>query len=261
MIAAILAGGMGTRMQEFTTVVPKPMVEIGHHPILWHIMKTYRMAGIREFCVALGYRGDVIKQFFSDYARLGGNLRVDLAAGITTGSRTGEDWIINLIETGATAQTGARLARLKAFLGKEPFFLTYGDGVSNVDFKALLEFHRRSGRIATLTAVRPPARFGALHLSKGLVDRFSEKPVDGEDWVNGGFFVCEPTIFDYVTEKDNCVLEREPLERLAADGQLAAFRHDGFWQSMDTIRDVQTLNGLWSSGAAPWKNWKDDELA
>lgn len=257
MIAAILAGGMGTRMQEITTVIPKPMVEIGHRPILWHIMKSYRTAGVREFAVALGYRGQVIKQFFLDQARLAGDLRVDLANGAVTGNRPEEDWIVNLLETGAKAQTGARLARMKALLGKEPFFLTYGDGISNVDHEALLAFHRRTGRIATLTAVRPPARFGALHLSGDMVDRFSEKPLEGEDWVNGGFFVCEPGIFDYVTDDDDCVLEREPLERLARDGQLAAFHHEGFWHSMDTARDVQTLNGIWANGDAAWKLWKD----
>lgn len=255
MMAAILAGGMGTRMQEITAVVPKPMVEIGNRPILWHIMKSYRAAGVREFVVALGYRGQVIKQFFLDQARLAGDIRIDLATGGVTGCRPEEDWVVNLLETGAAAQTGARLARMKAYLGKETFFLTYGDGVANVDIPALLAFHRRTGRIATLTAVRPPARFGALHLTGDLVDRFSEKPLEGEDWVNGGFFVCEPSIFDYVDESDDCVLEREPLERLARDGQLAAFHHAGFWASMDTVRDQQALNAIWARGNAPWKNW------
>ena len=255
MIAAILAGGMGTRMQEITTVVPKPMVEIGHRPILWHIMKSYRAAGVKDFAIALGYRGHVIKQFFLDHARMSGDLRIDMATGAVTGGLPEEDWIIDLLETGSTAQTGARLARMKAHLGKETFFLTYGDGVANIDFQSLLAFHRRAGRIATLTAVRPPARFGALHLSGDLVDRFSEKPLDGEDWVNGGFFVCEPAIFDYVDEGDDCILEREPLERLARNGQLAAFHHPGFWASMDTVRDQQALNAIWSKGDAPWKNW------
>jgi len=255
MIAAILAGGMGTRMQEITTVTPKPMVEIGHRPVLWHIMKSYRAAGVREFAIALGYRGEVIKQFFIDQAHLAGDLRIDLATGTVSGRRPEEDWIVNLLETGATAQTGARLARMKPQLGRQTFFLTYGDGVSNVDLQALLAFHRRAGRIATLTAVRPPARFGALRLSGSRVDRFSEKPLDGEDWVNGGFFVCEPAIFDYVDEADDCILEREPLERLARDGQLAAYHHEGFWRSMDTARDQQALNEIWLRGDAPWKTW------
>lgn len=258
MKAAILAGGMGTRLQEFTTLIPKPMVEIGARPILWHIMKGYAQHGVREFTLALGYKGNIIKQFFIDYPRLTGSVRVDLGHGeISVPAPRHEDWVVDLVDTGEAAQTGARLARLKSYLGKETFFLTYGDGVSNVDFSALLAFHRRMGRLATLTAVRPPARFGALRIDDQMVSQFSEKPHDGDGWVNGGFFVCEPAIFDYVSPEDTCVLEHAPLERLAQDGQLAAFQHSDFWHSMDTIRDVHVLNELWKSGRAAWKNWSD----
>lgn len=258
MKAAILAGGMGTRLQEFTTLVPKPMVEIGTRPILWHIMKGYARLGVREFCVALGYKGHIIKRFFVDYPQHSSNLRVDLASGATSlMSNKREDWLIDLIDTGEMAQTGARLARLKPYLADGTFFLTYGDGVSNIDFGALLEFHRRMGRLVTLTAVRPPARFGAIDLDGDVVTRFTEKPHDSVGWVNGGFFVCEPGIFDYVEEQDGCVLEHQPLQRLARDGQLAAFKHHGFWHSMDTVRDVDALNELWRSGSPPWKTWAE----
>ncbi|MDE2184664.1 MAG: glucose-1-phosphate cytidylyltransferase [Alphaproteobacteria bacterium] len=258
MKAAILAGGMGTRLQEFTTLVPKPMVEIGARPILWHIMKGYAQSGVRDFCVALGYKGHIIKRFFVDYPQFSSDLRVDIGSGeVSLTSNKRENWVVELADTGEGAQTGARLARLKSYLSGETFFLTYGDGVSDVDFHALLEFHRRSGRIATLTAVHPPARFGALDLQGHAVTRFTEKPQDGVGWVSGGFFVCEPKIFDYVDDRDQCVLEHEPLRRLAQDGQLAAFRHEGFWHSMDTVRDVETLNELWRSGRSPWKTWAE----
>ena len=258
MKAAILAGGMGTRLQEFTTLVPKPMVEIGTRPILWHIMKGYARLGVRDFCVALGYKGHIIKRYFVDYPQHSSNLRVDLGAGTTSlMSNKREDWLIDLIDTGETAQTGARLARLKPYLAGGTFFLTYGDGVSDIDFGALLEFHRRAGRLVTLTAVRPPARFGALDLDGDVVTRFTEKPHDSVGWVNGGFFVCEPGIFDYVEDLDGCVLEHQPLQRLARDGQLAAFKHHGFWHSMDTVRDVDALNDLWKSGRPPWKTWAE----
>jgi glucose-1-phosphate cytidylyltransferase len=258
MKAAILAGGMGTRLQEFTTLIPKPMVEIGARPILWHIMKGYAQHGVREFTLALGYKGNIIKQFFIDYPRLTGSVRVDLGRGeISVPAPRHEDWVVDLVDTGEAAQTGARLARLKSYLGKETFFLTYGDGVSNVDFSALLAFHRRMGRLVTLTAVRPPARFGALNIEGGAVKQFMEKPQDSSGWVNGGFFVCEPKIFDYVTDQDGCVLEHKPMERLACNGQIAAFQHSGFWHSMDTVRDVGALNEMWKSGRPVWKTWSD----
>jgi glucose-1-phosphate cytidylyltransferase len=258
MIAAILAGGLGTRLQEYTTLIPKPMVEIGTRPILWHIMKGYRHCGVRDFCVALGYKGHIIKQYFLDYAHHNSSLRIDLASGeVQIPRRQNEDWRIDLVDTGETAQTGARLSRLRDILGKETFFLTYGDGLSNIDTNALLAFHRRMGRVATLSAIRPPARFGALDLKDDIVERFAEKPTDRSGWVSGGFFVFEPKIFEYVSDDDDCVLEHAPLQRLASEGQLSAFRHGGFWHSMDTVRDVGELNELWRSGRAPWKTWAD----
>lgn len=256
MIAAILAGGMGTRLQEYTAVIPKPMVEIGARPILWHIMKSYSSFGVRDFCVALGYKGHVIKKFFADYPMLMSNLHVDLARGsITMPEGNVEDWVIDLVDTGAQAQTGARVAKLKRYLDKEPFFLTYGDGVADVDLNKLLECHRRSGKAMTLTAVQPPARFGALDIKDGAVEQFMEKPHGEGGWINGGFFVCEPRVFDYVTEEDGCIFEHEPMERLARDGELAAYQHSGFWHSMDTVRDVEALNHLWQAGNPPWRSW------
>jgi glucose-1-phosphate cytidylyltransferase len=258
MKAAILAGGMGTRLQEFTNIIPKPMVEIGSRPILWHIMKGYAQHGVGEFVVALGYKGHVIKQFFVDYPRITSSLRVNLKTGaVSIPSPQHEDWIVDLVDTGESAQTGTRLLRLREYLGNETFLLTYGDGVSDVDIGALLDFHRRMGRVATLTAVRPPARFGALDINEGTVDRFTEKPHDGGGWVNGGFFVCEPRIFDYLDAGDDCIFEHEPMERLVRDGQLAAFQHQGFWHSMDTVRDVSALNGMWNAGTPAWKTWAE----
>ncbi len=258
MKTGILAGGTGTRLQELTALVPKPMVEIGSRPILWHIMKIFSGHGFQHFCVALGYKGHLIKEFFVNYPRLVNSLRVDLGTGaVSIHEQQHENWVVDLIETGAAAQTGARLARLKRILGAEAFFFTYGDGVGSVDLRALLDFHRRMGRIATVTAVRPPAKFGALDLDGSLVGQFTEKPVAGEGWVNGGFYVFEPRVFDYLSEHEGCVLERDPLENLARDDQLAAFKHPGFWHCMDTIRDVDLLNDLWRSGTAPWKIWND----
>jgi len=256
MKTAILAGGMGTRLQEYTSLIPKPMVEIGERPILWHIMKGYAHFGVRDFCIALGYKGEIIKRFFLDYAALTSNVRVDLASGAVSYAHGGqEDWAVDLVDTGAAAQTGARLARLKPYLAGETFFLTYGDGVSDVDLDALLAFHRKSGCVMTLTAVRPPARFGSLDLADGRVARFAEKPKDGGGWVNGGFFVCEPEIFDFVEDRDDCIFEHGPMERLAREGKLAGYRHDGFWHSMDTMRDVNALNQIWRDGGAAWKIW------
>lgn len=256
MKAVILAGGLGTRLQEFTTVIPKPMVEIGNRPILWHIMKGYAHCGVKDFVIALGYKGHVVKQFFMDYSRLNGSARVDLGTGeIKTHEPCKEDWRIDLVDTGEKSQTGCRLANLKSYIGNETFFMTYGDGVSDIDVNALLAFHRKSGRAVTLTAIRPPARFGALKIEDGIVQNFAEKPRDGGGWVSGGFFVCEPSVFDYVTQDDACVFEHEPMERLAREGQLAAFQHHGFWSSMDTVRDVNALNDMWRAGPAPWKTW------
>jgi glucose-1-phosphate cytidylyltransferase len=252
----ILAGGFGTRLQEETTLKPKPMVEIGGRPILWHIMKIYAACGHNEFIVALGYRGEVIKEFFLRYYYHQSDLSIHLADGradVHKGDR--EDWVIHLIDTGLRTESGGRVKRLAPWLRGETFMMTYGDGVTNVNVRELVAFHRRHGKLATVTAVRPPARFGGLSFEGDLVDRFIEKPQIGEGWINGGFFVLEPGVLDYI-EGDETLFEREPLERLAQDRQLAAYRHDDFWQCMDTLRDVRLLESLWQEGRAPWKVWE-----
>ena len=252
----ILAGGLGTRLAEETELKPKPMVEIGGCPILWHILKQYGYYGFKEFFVALGYKGEIIKRYFLDYYSLSGNLSVHLDRGrvIRHGVGKQDDWKVNLIDTGLNTQTGGRVKRLEAWLRGGTFMLTYGDGVGNLDLKALLKFHRAHGRIATITAVRPPSRFGGLVFDKDLVIEFSEKPQIGEGWINGGFMVLEPEIFRFL-KNDSSILEIDCLERLAKDGQLAAYRHEGFWQCMDTLRDKRLLDRLWQEDKAPWKVW------
>jgi glucose-1-phosphate cytidylyltransferase len=248
----ILAGGFGTRLSEETELKPKPMVEIGGRPMLWHIMKHYARFGHKEFYVALGYKSEVIKRYFLDYAGLNADLTVNLASGeVNTGARECEDWVVHLIDTGAGTLTGGRVKRLEQHLSDEPFLLTYGDGVSDVDLKALTDLHASSGRMVTVTAVRPPARFGSLVFDGDLVTAFTEKPQTGEGWINGGFLVCDPGIFGYIAG-DESSLEADTLEALAADKQLAAYRHDGFWQCMDTMRDMRMLEALWQTGEAPW---------
>lgn len=255
MKVVILAGGMGTRLTEETDTRPKPMVEIGSKPILWHIMKHYAHFDFKEFVVALGYKGDSIKRYFLDYARVNSNFAVHLLSGdVLRHGTSQDDWTVNLIDTGLHTITGGRIKRLAPLIGRETFMMTYGDGVSNVDLQQLLSFHRKHNRLATVTAVRPPARFGGLVFDGDAVVQFTEKPQAGEGWINGGYFVLEPGVMDYIAG-DDTHLEREPLERLAADGQLVAYRHDDFWQCMDTLRDVRLLERLWSSGDAPWKVW------
>ncbi|MDT3443513.1 MULTISPECIES: glucose-1-phosphate cytidylyltransferase [unclassified Pseudofrankia] len=255
----ILAGGLGSRLAEETTIKPKPMVEIGNQPIMWHIMKYYAHFGLTDFAVALGYRGEYIKRWLVDYASLASDLTVSLRDGTVyqheaDGHR--EDWSISLVETGQDTNTGGRIKRLQRWIGTEgTFMLTWGDGVSDIDLHALLDFHRAHGKLATLTAVRPPARFGHLEIDDdSRITEFSEKPQTGEGWINGAFFVLEPGIFDYI-EGDLTQFEKEPLEELAKDGQLMAYRHGGFWQCMDTVRDRRLLQSLWDSGNAPWKVW------
>jgi glucose-1-phosphate cytidylyltransferase len=255
MKVVILAGGLGTRLAEETELKPKPMVEIGGLPILWHIMNVYASAGYREFIIALGYRGTVIKQYFLNYYHTNHDLTVDLKNGnLKVHERRGEDWTVHCVDTGLNTGTGGRLKMLKSWIGKDPFLMTYGDGISNVNISELVKFHKRQKKLATVTAVRPPARFGGIEIGKGLVKRFIEKPQIGEGWINGGFFVFEPEVLDYIDDKKT-MLEREPLERLVEDHQLAAFEHDDFWQCMDTMRDVKLLEQLWQSGKAPWKVW------
>jgi len=250
----LLAGGLGTRLAEETDATPKPMVEIGGLPILWHIMKIYAAHGFREFLVALGYRPEVVKNFFLNYHYLRNDLSIGGRGKVEVHDGTSEDWLTHLIDTGIDTQTGGRIKRLEPWLDDGTFMLTYGDGVADVDLAQLLEFHRGHGKLATVTAVRPPARFGGLSFAGDLVAEFTEKPQIGEGWINGGFFVLEPQVLDYI-DGDDTIWEREPLERLAEDGQLCAHRHDGFWQPMDTLRDVRLLEALWQSGDVPWKVW------
>lgn len=256
MNVVILAGGLGTRLAEQTEVKPKPMVEIGGRPILWHIMKHLAHYGHDEFFVALGYKGEVIKQYFLDYNTLNGSMSVDLRTGkIDAHERECEDWTVNLMETGPDTPTGGRIRRLRPWL-EDTFLVTYGDGVADIDIAELVRFHRSHGRTATVSAVRPPARFGGIVFDGDRVERFSEKPQTGEGWINGGFMVLEPEVFEYLS-RDTMHLEADVLERLAEDGELMAYRHEGFWQCMDTLRDMRLLEGLWQGGRAPWKVWDE----
>jgi glucose-1-phosphate cytidylyltransferase len=255
MKVAILAGGLGSRLQEETVIKPKPMVEIGGYPILWHIMKIYAYYGFKEFVIALGYKGEVIKEYFLNYRILVNSMTIDLGSGETSihdGHQ--EDWKIHLLETGLNTQIGGRVKRISQFIGNEPFMLTYGDGVADINVKELLDFHRDHKKLATVTAVRPPARFGNITFDGDLVTQFLEKPQTDQGWVNGGFFVLEPGVADYI-EGDDVVFELEPLEQLSRDGELVAYRHYGFWQCMDTLRDVRLLEGLWQNNQAPWRIW------
>lgn len=256
MKTAILAGGMGSRLAEETDIKPKPMVEVGGRPLLWHIMQHYAHHGFTEFVIALGYKGEVIKRYMLDYGLSEDDLTVSVGSGdvLRHGNRR-PDWTVDLVDTGLMTMTGGRIKRLRPYLQEQRFFLTWGDGVSNVNLKELLAFHKSHGKLATVTAVRPPARFGHMTFDGDRVKEFSEKPQASEGWINGAFFVLEPGIFDYI-EGDNTPWEREPMERLARDGQLMAYRHADFWQCMDTLRDRRLLEMLWDTEQAPWKVWK-----
>jgi len=257
MKVVILAGGYGTRLQEETVLKPKPMIEIGGRPILWHIMKIYAAFACTEFIVALGYKGEYIKKYFLDYYHLDHDISIHTRDGrIETRGGKREDWTAHLVDTGIDTLTGGRLKRLKDWIGGGTFMMTYGDGVADIDINALLAHHRRCGKLATVTAVRPESRFGGLTLEGDLVSHFVEKPQISEGWISGGFFVLEPKVLDYIGD-ENILFERGPLEKLASERQLAAYRHDGFWQPMDTLRDVALLNDLWAKGKAPWKLWKE----
>lgn len=255
MKTVILAGGMGTRLAEETGVRPKPMVEIGGRPILWHIMNIYASHGYREFLVACGYKGELIKDYFRNYCFYDSDLRVHLREGkVDIQNNRSPDWNVELVDTGAATQTGGRVKRLASWLEGGTFMLTYGDGLGNVDIGALVAFHRAHGKLATITAVRPPSRFGGITFQGDQIVQFSEKPQIGEGWINGGFMVLDFRALDYL-DGDAAILERAGLERLADDGQLMAYRHEGFWQPMDTLREKQILESLWQSGQAPWKTW------
>jgi glucose-1-phosphate cytidylyltransferase len=248
---------MGTRLAEETDIRPKPMVEIGGRPILWHIMMQYSAHGFNEFVIALGYKGEYIKRYMIDYGLTESDLTVQVGSGdvLRHGNRR-PDWTIDLVDTGNHTQTGGRIKRLQPFVDNERFMLTWGDGVSDVNITELLKFHKGHGKLATVTAVRPPARFGCMIFEGDRVKEFSEKPQTSEGWINGAFFVLEPGVFDYI-DGDGTAWEKEPMERLARDGQLMAFRHDRFWQCMDTVRDKRLLEHLWETGSAPWATWQN----
>jgi glucose-1-phosphate cytidylyltransferase len=256
MKAIILAGGLGTRLSEETTIRPKPMVEIGGRPILWHIMKIYSAHGINEFVICCGYKGYIIKEYFANYALHMSDVTFDMSHNrMTVHDRRAEPWIVTLVDTGDHSMTGGRLRRVADYVRQDDAFcLTYGDGVADVDISALIAFHRQHGKMATVTATHPPGRFGAIHAVDGRVLHFQEKPVGDGALINGGFFVLSPRVFDYLGD-DSTIWEQEPLKRLAADEELMAFQHHGFWQPMDTLRDKDHLNHLWDSGHAPWKIW------
>ncbi|NLD50136.1 MAG: glucose-1-phosphate cytidylyltransferase [Clostridiaceae bacterium] len=255
MKAVILAGGLGTRISEESIVKPKPMVEIGGRPILWHIMKIYSHYGINDFVICLGYKGYMIKEYFANYFLHQSDITFNMQNNeMKVHNNYCEPWTVTLVDTGDETMTGGRLKRVKDYVGNETFCFTYGDGVSNVNIRELISFHRKRKTLATLTAIQPPGRFGALELSKNLITSFREKPKGDGSWVNGGFFVLEKEVFDFIGA-DNTIWEREPLERLAEMGELSAYKHSGFWQPMDTLRDKIKLEELWESGEAPWKVW------
>jgi glucose-1-phosphate cytidylyltransferase len=252
----ILAGGYGTRLSEETVIRPKPMLEIGDQPVLWHIMKGYSHYGLNEFVILLGYKGYIIKEYFANYFLHQSDVTIDISTNkLEVHNNTSEPWKVTLLETGTNSMTGGRILHARPFVNNETFMLTYGDGVSDVNFDKLLQFHRSHGKMVTATTVQPEGRYGAVDSNKkGRIQRFLEKPEGDGSWINGGFFVCEPGVFDYLKD-DNTVFEREPLEKLARDGELYAYRHTGFWKCMDTLRDKSQLNQLWETKQAKWKIW------
>ena len=259
MKTVILAGGLGTRLSEETDTKPKPMVEIGGRPILWHIMKMYSHYGFNEFVICAGYKSYYIKDFFYHYFMHSADMTVDMQSNkIIWHNSHSEPWKVTIVDTGLNTMTGGRIKRIQPYIGDEPFMLTYGDGVSNINIPDLIDHHRRSGMVATLTAVQPSGKFGALQISDiDQITAFKEKPQGDGAWINGGFFVCEPKVFDYISEGDATIWERGPLEGIARDGKLQAYRHSGFWKPMDTLRDKVELNEMWASDKAPWKVWND----
>jgi len=256
MKAVILAGGLGTRISEETSVKPKPMIEIGGKPILWHIMKVYSTHGINDFVICCGYKGYVIKEYFANYFLHMSDVTFDFISNQTkVHQNNAEPWCVTLVDTGDATMTGGRLKRARGYLDSGDFCLTYGDGVGNINISALIEQHKKTGMKATMTAVQPPGRFGSLNIDEKRITSFQEKPIGDGGWINGGFFVCSPSVFDYISD-DNTIWEREPLEKLASEGELGAYFHKGFWQPMDTLRDKLHLEELWKNGKAIWKIWK-----
>ena len=258
MKVVLLAGGFGTRLSEETVNLPKPMVKIGEKPILWHIMKTYSNYGYNEFIVCLGYKGYVIKEFFANYFLHTSDVTIDIKNNqIEVHNNNSEPWKVTLVETGLHTMTGGRVKRIQKYVGNEPFMLTYGDGVSDVNIDELVAHHKKSGKALTVTAYKPQGKFGSLEINEnGDVNSFTEKPAGDGMWINAGYFVCEPEVFDYITEGDSTIFERAPLENIAKDGKMTSFKHTGFWKPMDILRDNTELNQMWDSGKAPWKVWK-----
>ncbi|NVJ54185.1 MAG: glucose-1-phosphate cytidylyltransferase [Campylobacteraceae bacterium] len=253
----LLAGGYGTRLAEETELRPKPMVEIGGRPILWHIMKIYSKCGFNDFVILLGYKGYYIKEYFANYFLHQSDVTIDMSNGqMEIHNNSAEPWKVTLLDTGLNSMTGGRVKRAQDFVGNEPFMLTYGDGVSNLDINELVSFHKSHGKVMTMTSAQPDARFGGLNITKdNQVTEFKEKPKGEGGWINAGFFVCEPKVFDYITEGDSTVFEEAPLMNLARDGEIYTFKHDGFWKPMDTLRDKQQLQKMWETNQAPWKVW------
>lgn len=258
MKVVLLAGGYGTRISEETDLKPKPMVEIGGKPILWHIMKIYSHYGFNDFVVLLGYKGYYIKEYFANYFLHQSDITIDLQTNsMQVHNNTSEPWKVTLVDTGLDTMTGGRIKRAQKYIGNETFLLTYGDGVSDINIQKTVEFHKSHGKAITMTAIQPEARFGNLDIDEDTfrIERFIEKPPTEAGWINGGFFVCEPKVFEYLSEDETCVFEQKPLQQLALDGEMFAYKHSGFWQPMDTLRDNQKLNKLWKYGNAPWKVW------
>ncbi|MGL4508685.1 glucose-1-phosphate cytidylyltransferase [Cetobacterium sp.] len=257
MKAVILAGGFGTRLSEATNLIPKPMVEIGGKPILWHIMKTYSLHGINEFVICCGYKAYVIKEWFANYFMHNSDVTVDLANNaIEVHECKAEPWKVTLVDTGLHTMTGGRIKRIQKYIGDESFLLTYGDGVSDIDITASIEEHKKNGKALTVTAYKPNGKFGALEIDEvGSVNAFTEKPAGDGMWINAGYFICEPEVFSYITDGDSTIFEKAPLENLAKDGKMHSYKHTGFWKPMDTLRDNTELNTMWDSGKAPWKKW------
>jgi glucose-1-phosphate cytidylyltransferase len=259
MKVVLFAGGFGTRLGEETHTIPKPMVRIGDKPILWHIMKTYSKYGYNDFVICLGYKGYVIKEWFSNYFLHTSDVTLDLKNNqMEIHNVTAEPWKVTLVETGLNTMTGGRLKRVQKYIGDEPFMLTYGDGVSDINIHDLALHHKKSGKALTVTAYKPQGKFGSLEISEtGDVKSFTEKPAGDGMWINAGYFVCEPEVFDYITNGDDTIFERSPLENLAKDGKMTSFKHTGFWKPMDILKDNKELNEMWDNGQAPWKVWKD----